>query len=87
MLRLIPLVIVIDQIDAGTALVEWEVGVFTEVSTACLPQGVREGDRLRVRRPRDSTPCSVRVVGGSSSRRRRLGMPRFVDWIGWRTSP
>ena len=85
MLRLIPLLVVIDQINAHTALVEWEVGIFTEVSLACLPPNVREGDRLHVRRTRIDTACGMRVTGGPTEWRRRRGAsrPRGADrWRG-----
>ena len=42
-------VVVVDQIDGGTASVEWAPHVFGTVDAEVLPSDVREGDRLRVR--------------------------------------
>ena len=51
------LVIVVDQVDGSTALVEWAPNVFGTVRTDVLPANVREGDRIEVRvRARDLRP-------------------------------
>ena len=43
------LVGIVDQIDGGQALVEWEGRAFSVVPTAQLPAGVGEGDRFVLR--------------------------------------
>jgi hypothetical protein len=51
------LVVVVDQMDGSTALVEWGPNVFGTVSTQVLPAHTREGDRIQVRvRARDLRP-------------------------------
>ncbi len=51
------LVIVVDQVDGATALIEWGPNVFGTVSTDVLPAHTREGDRVHVRvRARDLRP-------------------------------
>ncbi len=40
---------VVDQVDNGVALVEWEGAVFGTVDVADLPRDTHEGDRVRLR--------------------------------------
>ncbi|MFT6145084.1 MAG: hypothetical protein ACJATT_000440 [Myxococcota bacterium] len=51
------LIVVVDQVEGSTALVEWGPNVFGTVSTEVLPADTREGDRVQVRvRARDLRP-------------------------------
>ncbi len=54
------LVVVVDQVDGSTALVEWGPNVFGTVCTDILPAHTREGDRIQVRvRARDLRPTDA----------------------------
>lgn len=54
---LVWLVVVVDQVDGSTALVEWGPNVFGTLSTEVLPDNTHEGDRIQVRvRARDMRP-------------------------------
>jgi hypothetical protein len=50
------LVGVVDQIDAGWALVEWAGRAYGWVPADQLPEGVGEGDRIVLRPRRDGFP-------------------------------
>ena len=62
MFVLIPLFLVVDQINGRVALVEVDVGIFLEVRTRCLPDEISEGDRLAVWVRRRPAVCPFRLA-------------------------
>lgn len=50
---------VVDQVDAGWALVEWEREAFSWVPADSLPAEVGEGDHVVLRRHRGGTPIEL----------------------------
>ena len=50
---------VVDQVDAGWALVEWDRRAFGWVPAEALPPEVGEGDRIVLRRRRGGVPIEL----------------------------
>ena len=78
------LVGIVDQIDAGWVLVEWQGRVFSTVPAAHLPPRVGEGDRIVLRPrpnghffelPREVAPDAERPYVASLHRNRGPGGP------------
>ena len=54
------IIVTIDRVEADQAVLEWTGGVRTPLPVVVLPDGIAEGDRLRVqwqRMPRATSPA------------------------------
>ena len=62
-------VAVVDQVDGPAAALELAQGRIVFLEAACLPPGVREGDRLRLTLGRGDCPLRARAAGATRGRR------------------
>lgn len=72
------LLVVVDQIDGDTALLEWAPHVFGTVPRDVLPAEVREGDRLEVRLAAQDL-CVTGADHGEVHLSARVRRTRFVE--------